>query len=59
VAERAVDDEAELGRRRRGAARGEAIPARGKARAGLDQAVEQGAEVRKLRAQGIGSGWCG
>jgi hypothetical protein len=27
--------------------------------AGLDQAVEQGEEVRKLWASGIWAGWCG
>jgi hypothetical protein len=40
-------------------ARGETIPARGKAGAGPDQAVEQGKEVRKLRARGIWLGGCG
>jgi hypothetical protein len=35
------------------------IPARGLAGAELDQAKEQGEEVRELWASGIGAGWCG
>jgi hypothetical protein len=46
VAERAVDDEAELGRRRWRTARVGANPARGMAGAGLDQVEGLGEEAR-------------
>jgi hypothetical protein len=56
--EGAADGEIELGRLRREVARGGCDSSEGVVGAGLDQAGEQGEEVRKHWASGIWVGWC-
>jgi hypothetical protein len=53
VARRAVDGGVELGGANGGAARGGAIPVRGRAGAGLDRDREQEEGVQKLCVKGI------